>query len=88
METALCVKRAPKRYSSKDEVFSYKGWRFYKTRVKGRINSENIVKACKALGMLTPCDHPGELQAHSLNSRRSRPHCCRQPTLMVCAPRS
>jgi hypothetical protein len=34
------------------------GWHYYVVKTKGRASSSNILAACKAKGLLTPCDLP------------------------------
>ena len=37
---------------------SWNGWTFVPTNIQGQDTSANILAACKAAGLETPCDHP------------------------------
>lgn len=58
--TTLCVKKYHRPPTAMKKLFDANGYALYRVFVKDKINSENILEACKAKGMLPgmPAPHP------------------------------
>jgi len=52
---AFCVK--PVKVNPKKKLVTWRHYDWYKVRVNGEMNGNNILKACRKYGYKTPCDH-------------------------------
>jgi hypothetical protein len=57
----LFVSKKNSQDSCKTETFN--GWLFTPVQIKGASNSANILAACQASKLQTPCDHPNYIQS-------------------------